>query len=152
MIRCQNPRGRGRMGTVFDLDAFLSECSTAVSEAEPRQAIREVLDRAVATPTDVGDALQPKEGGLTFLHHDDDLTVLHIVWAPGMRLYPHDHRMWAAIGIYQGREDNAFYRRSGPDRRGLTESGGKQLVTGDVVLLGDDTIHAVANPGRGLTG
>ena len=44
-----------------------------------------------------------------------------------MRLYPHDHRMWAAIGIYQGREDNAFYRRPGPEARTLLESGGKTL-------------------------
>ena len=24
---------------------------------------------------------------------------------------PHDHRMWAAIGIYSGREDNIFWRK-----------------------------------------
>ncbi len=44
------------------------------------------------------------------LYRDDDLTVLHVVWAPGMSIYPHDHRMWAVIGIYSGQEDNAFYR------------------------------------------
>jgi predicted metal-dependent enzyme (double-stranded beta helix superfamily) len=69
-----------------------------------------------------------------------------------MTIYPHDHRMWAAIGIYAGQEDNSFYRRSGPDRRELTESGGKQLVTGEVVMLGDDTIHGVTNPRDRLTG
>ena len=31
---------------------------------------------------------------------------------------------------------------------GLTSSGGKQLETGDVAALGDDTIHAVFNPNR----
>ena len=137
---------------MFDLDGFLRDCVEANRESEPRRAIREVLDRAVSEPTSVGDVLQPSEGGISFLHHSDDLTVLHIVWAPGMRLYPHDHRMWAAIGIYAGREDNEFFRRSGPEQRGLTESGGKQLTTGDTVLLGDDTIHAVSNPGTGLTG
>ena len=29
-----------------------------------------------------------------------------------MALNPHDHRMWAVIGMYGGQEDNAFYRRS----------------------------------------
>jgi predicted metal-dependent enzyme (double-stranded beta helix superfamily) len=66
-----------------------------------------------------------------------------------MRLYPHDHRMWAAIAIYAGQEDNEFYRRDG---RGLTESGGRSLAEGDVLVLGDDVVHAVANPRARLTG
>ena len=30
----------------------------------------------------------------------------------GMALNPHEHRMWAVIGMYGGQEDNAFYRRA----------------------------------------
>jgi predicted metal-dependent enzyme (double-stranded beta helix superfamily) len=61
-----------------------------------------------------------------------------------MYLPPHDHRMWAAIGVYGGEEQNVFYRRDAD--AGLTQSGGKQLEARDVVLLGDATIHSVANP------
>ena len=68
-----------------------------------------------------------------------------------MRLFPHDHRMWAAIAIYAGQEDNAFYRRDAESRRTLVESGGKEIVTGDVLLLGDDAIHSVANSRDRLT-
>ncbi len=57
--------------------------------------------------------------------------------------------MWAAIGIYGGQEDNAFYRRT-PE--GVVASGGKELHEGDVALLGDDTIHSVRNPRRSHTG
>jgi predicted metal-dependent enzyme (double-stranded beta helix superfamily) len=137
---------------MFELDDFIDQCVTARADAEPRRAIREVLAEAMTAPTAVAKALRPTEAGFTPLHLADDLTVLHVVWAPGMDIYPHDHRMWAAIGIYAGREDNAFFRRSGPDQRLLTESGGRRLGAGDTVLLGDDTIHAVANPGPGLTG
>jgi predicted metal-dependent enzyme (double-stranded beta helix superfamily) len=77
------------------------------------------------------------------LHHAPDLTILNVIWAPGMYLRPHDHRMWAAIGVYGGQEDNTFYRRDA--EAGLTESGGKQLEPRDVLLLGDATIHSVAN-------
>lgn len=137
---------------MFDLDDFLVRCQEASAETEPRRAVREVLARALDDPDEVADVLAPKEAGFTLLHHADDLTVLHVVWAPKMNLYPHDHRMWAAIGIYTGEEDNSFYRRSGPGERTLTESGGKQLTVGDTVVLGDDTIHAVTNPCAGLTG
>jgi predicted metal-dependent enzyme (double-stranded beta helix superfamily) len=134
---------------MFDLDEFLASCSAARAETEPRRAIKEVLADAVSRPGEVADALQPAAGGFTVLSGGPDLTVLHVVWAPHMNIYPHDHRMWAAIAIYAGQEDNAFYRRSGTT---LTESGGKQLTTGDVVVLGDDTVHGVTNPKDHLTG
>jgi predicted metal-dependent enzyme (double-stranded beta helix superfamily) len=104
------------------------------------------------TMTDAGsvaDVMRPAEGGIALLHHEPDLTVIHVVWAPGMRLFPHDHRMWAAIGIYTGREDNTFYRR---DHGALAESGAKALEMGDVLVLGDDAVHAVANSRDRLAG
>jgi predicted metal-dependent enzyme (double-stranded beta helix superfamily) len=135
---------------MFDIDQFVVDCRGALAEGETRRAVREVLERAVAEPAAVADALAPTEGGFTLLYHAPDLTVLHVVWAPGMRIFPHDHRMWAAIGIYGGQEDNEFFRRAGPERT-LTASGGKELAMGDVALLGDDTIHAVSNPLAQLT-
>ena len=137
---------------MFDIDEFLDRCHVARAETEPRRAMGEVMARALDHPGEVAAALRPTEGGITILHNAADLTVLHIVWAPRMRLYPHDHRMWATIGIYTGLEDNSFYRRSGPRRRTLTGSGGKTLGVGEVLALGDDTIHAVANPEAKLTG
>ena len=137
------------MASVFDVDQLVADCRGALAETEPRRAIREVLERTVGVPGEVADVLRPQRAGLALLHHADDLTVLHVVWAPKMQLYPHDHRMWAAIAMYTGQEDNAFYRRSGTT---LVESGGKELRTGDVVLLGDDTVHAVSNPLARLTG
>ena len=137
--------------SAFDLDELLADCRASLDETDPRSAVREVVQRAMTRPGAVGDALQPQTGGFTLLHHSPDLTVLHVVWAPGMRIYPHDHRMWATIGIYAGREDNAFYRRATDDRGTLVESGGKQLEVGDVVTLGDDVIHSVANNSGVLT-
>jgi len=137
---------------MFDLDDFISRCQEARAETEPRRAIRDVLARAMAAPEEVADAMKPSAAGFDLLHHTDELTVLHVVWAPKMTIYPHDHRMWAAIGIYAGQEDNAFYRRAGSGRPTLTPSGGKHLTTGDTVVLGDDTIHGVTNPRDRLTG
>src|SRR5262245_3532197 len=136
----------------FDLEEFLASCREAAKETEPRRAIREVLQRALADPAAVAETMRPERGGLALLHQSDDVTVLHVVWAPGMRIYPHDHHIWATIGIYAGQEDNTFYRRAEAERSTLVESGGKQLRTSDVVTLGDDTIHAVTNPTNVLTG
>ena len=45
------------------------------------------------------------------LCHSSDLTILNVIWAPHMTIMPHNHQMWAVIGIYTGREDNIFWRR-----------------------------------------
>ena len=44
---------------MFDLDTFIADCLTANQEAQPRLAIKEVLDRAVSMPAEVAAALPP---------------------------------------------------------------------------------------------
>src|SRR5205814_895270 len=90
----------------------------------------------------------PVQGELVSLHNSDRLTVLKILWTPGMTLYPHDHRMWATIGIYGGREDNAFFKREG-DR--IASAGERSIEDGDTILLGADVIHSVHNPRQVFT-
>lgn len=134
---------------MFDVDQFIEDCRGAIGEAEPRLAVRDVLDRALAAPAEIAARLPAERAAIVPLHRADDLSVLHVVWAPGMRFRPHNHRMWAAIGIYGGQEDNTFYRR---ENGRITFAGGRELQGGDVALLGDDAIHAVSNPRSTFTG
>ncbi len=128
---------------MFETDTFVGACVEAAAESEPRLAIKEVLSEAMADTRSVLRALPPKRAEIVRLHASSELTILKVVWAPGMSFGPHDHRMWAAIGTYSGGEDNSFFRRDGDT---LATSGGKSLRAGDVVLLGADAIHAVTNP------
>src|SRR5262249_1193908 len=116
---------------------------SATREHTPSLAVRDVLDELIVSGR-LDDALPAvTEGGITTLHNAPDLTVLRVAWTPGMRLNPHSHNMWAVIGLYGGIEDSAFYRRD--PATGLTPSGGKEVPAGEVLVLGDDVIHAVAN-------
>ena len=133
----------------FDTEQFVADCRGVLTEEHPQLAVRDLLKKSLDRPTDIADAFGAKEGGLNLVHVSPELTVLHVTWAPGMRLYPHNHNMWAVIGIYGGREDNEFFRRDG---QGLVGSGGKSLDERDVIVLGDDVIHAVSNPLERLTG
>lgn len=134
---------------MWDLDTFIDECLTATRDPDPRRAAREVLLKAVAEPGPVADALGGGEAGLNVLYNTPELTVLNVIWAPGMDLPPHDHRMWAAIGIYGGAEDNTLYKR-GAER--IQPSGARELRERDVLGLGADAIHSVRNPARRYTG
>ena len=135
----------------FSIDAFIADCTDALAETHPATAVRELLERALRKPQEVAAAFDPPtRAELVPLYASPELTVLKIIWAPGMKLAPHDHRMWAAIGIYGGKEDNRFYRRS-PE--GLVPSGERSLADRDTVVLGTETIHAVTNPdARAFTG
>ena len=49
-----------------------------------------------------------------------------------MTVIPHDHRMWAVIGVYTGREDNIFWRRLAAAEGGRIEAAAaKSLCEGD---------------------
>lgn len=133
---------------MFDVDELIAACQGAVREAQPQLAVREVLERTMRDPVTVLRRLPAERAGSVALHASDELTVLHVVWAPGMRIQPHNHLMWAAIGLYTGQEDNSFYRRS--DGR-LLAAGGQEVRVGEVLLLGHDVVHAVTNPLRQYT-
>jgi predicted metal-dependent enzyme (double-stranded beta helix superfamily) len=128
------------------VEEIVTRCRDAIGEHTPPLAVRDVLTELVAAPTALEAAIGPvTEGGIRALHRSDDLTVLHIAWTPGMRLNPHEHAMFAVVGLYGGQEDNAFYRRS---PTGIEASGGRSLEPGHVLVMGDDAIHAVENPKR----
>jgi len=135
----------------FDTNAFVEECMRASqSTAEAQAAVREVLARALSDPSAVVAGVgEPQKGGLQALHRSPSLTILNIVWAPLMQLLPHDHNMWALIGIYTGREDNIFWERRDAS---VAATHASAIGRGDVIALPSDVIHSVANPIGKLTG
>jgi predicted metal-dependent enzyme (double-stranded beta helix superfamily) len=139
---------------LFNLDQFKADCSAVVGETAAVQAIREIVARAVAEPGAVLKAIAaPHRAEVQTLHRSADLTILNVVWGPRMTVMPHNHEMWAVIGIYSGREDNILWRRlPGEARNRIEAAGAKALSERDAFLLGHDIIHSVTNPIGRLTG
>lgn len=136
----------------FDKDTFVSECLTAVRTGDSvQQTVKQLVDRAVSDPAAIEQEVRPHTESpmMTIWHRSEELTALHIVWPPEVDLFAHDHNMWAVIGIYGGREDNSFYRRLEDGR--IEPHTGRTLLEKDVVSLGPDVVHSVANPTRQWT-
>jgi predicted metal-dependent enzyme (double-stranded beta helix superfamily) len=113
--------------------------------------VRELLGRTVAEPGQVMAGIgEPQRAGLTALHRSADLTILNVVWGPGMTIMPHNHRMWAVIGVYTGGEDNIFWRRLPTGK--VEAAGAQSLRARDCAVLGKDIVHSVTNPLPKLTG
>ena len=138
---------------MFNLDQFVADCRSALAADKSHRSVREVVARAVSNPSDVLNGLgEPKRSEVQKLYHSSDLTILNVIWAPRMTIMPHNHQMWAVIGVYTGREDNIFWRRI-PGGDGKVEAAGaRALCEKDAEPLGRNIIHSVTNPISRLTG
>ena len=138
---------------MFDLDQFIADCRAALAADKSHKHVREVVARAVSGPSSVLRGLgEPKRAGIHKLYQSNDLTILNVVWAPMMTILPHNHSMWAIIGIYSGREDNIFWRRIPGSGGRVQAAGAKALCERDVEPLGHNIIHSVTNPIPRFTG
>lgn len=135
---------------MFDPNQLTEDCRAALAEHDPHAAVTAIVERAVSTPAEVIHALgEPQRAGIQTICRAPDLTIINVTWGPGMVLHPHNHNMWAVIGVYGGREDNTFFRRS--ESEGLTRHGVKVLEEKQTIALGESIIHSVTNPLDRLT-
>ncbi len=143
-------RGRGLLvgdpSRTFELDRFISRCKDAVVKPRPAEAVLALMREAMSDVAGVREALQSILGDSLSnapLFRSSELLILNTVLVPGVVTPPHDHATWAVIGVYGGREDNTFYRKS---TTGPEEIARKELRGGGSILLDPGVIHAVANP------
>ncbi len=133
---------------MFNLDDFIESCKSAVTNNGTHLEIKEIVKKAVSDPGSLMKAVgEPVKAGASPIFSSSNLTIVNVVWAPWVTIYPHNHNIWAIIGIYSGREDNIFWRRIDEDKQGRIEAAGaRSLCLGDVTPLGADIIHSVNNP------
>ena len=126
------------------VEAFLAAAREALAGAAPEPAMRALLEATVA-------ALQARPG--PWIAHDGDelllasspeMTVYHIALSPRIHYPPHEHRMPAMIGLYQGMETSFSYRRDGA---ALVQTGRHDHTAPCVADLPADVIHSVVNLG-----
>jgi predicted metal-dependent enzyme (double-stranded beta helix superfamily) len=122
--------------TVDDLIHDLKE----VQKAGELGLIQEAVRRAVAEKPL---AEEPEKAKV--LHDELGLFLAHVAVRAGLQSSPHDHRTWAVIGVYHGQEDNTFYHKVHSGET-IEPAGGRSLRDRDVLTLGPQGIHSIANP------
>jgi predicted metal-dependent enzyme (double-stranded beta helix superfamily) len=133
--------------SVFQPEDLVARCRASLAESDPALAVRETVAEVVSQPAALLAALGPGPGANTWFQ-SPDLTVQTFAWPGGLITPPHEHRMWAVIGICQGQEDNTWWHHL---PGGVEQVGGQELKVGEVIVLGPDAIHAVANPCHSIT-
>jgi predicted metal-dependent enzyme (double-stranded beta helix superfamily) len=147
----RHDKGETRM---FDKDQFIADCQAALGGDQIARHVRDLMARAVSDPAAVIKAVgEPGTTGITPLYRSAELTIINVPWQPKMVIMPHNHAMWAVIGVYTGREDNILWRRLPEDADGRVEAAGaKSLAAREAIALGPDVIHSVVNPLARVTG
>ena len=131
--------------------ASLGCAKKAVGAADAQKNMRELVAQWIfrSRASDRGTFRSPSMPDSRSYTAPPNLTILNFSWAPWMCFKPHNHCMWSVVGIFSGREDNVFWRRSA---NGIEAAAAKSLgVRGVASLLGTDIIHSVVNPIGKLT-
>ena len=127
------------LSSTFDLQHFIADCRAAAGDV---RRVAELVRAAIAQPAAVLAAVAAAQGERV-LYQAIDLTVLNVRIPPGYRTPPHDHTLWAVVGIYDGQEDNTFYGLEDGRLRAIEQH---EVRAPGVLTLDGGTIHAIANP------
>jgi len=128
---------------MYTLEDLVKELKEGLGKSD-FNAVQEAARHAVAERP-----LAAEPGKTQILHDEPGLTIVHVAVNPNFASPPHDHRTWAVIGVYDGQEDNTFYRLV-DNTRAIEQAGGRSLGERDVLMIGERGIHKIANP-RGET-
>ncbi len=125
----------------FDLDALVVKLRAAAAGPDPRAGVKALIEQAVSDPERFRAATPDFAEDEIILFEDDSVSIWLCRFQPGQAVPPHDHRMSAIIGLYDGIESNVFFEND-PDSL-IRESGEVRLAAGDVLQIGPSAIHAV---------
>ncbi len=149
--------------TTYPLKDFIRESELFVrkysTESEMMLHIKPLLEKLLASKSVPSEALKPRTDrfAMNLLHMPEDksFSIIGGVWQPQQTTPIHDHLTWALIGVYNGQEREAIYRRlddgTDPRHAKLEKVSERTNTPGHVTVLGSAGIHKVDNPSHETT-
>ena len=142
----------------YTLQKFINDVDSVVrgysSESEVLLHLKPALEKLVGSPGSVPPkAFTPRKDrfamNLLQMPHDEAYSIIGGVWHPGQTTPIHDHLTWALIGVYEGEEREALFRRtddgSNPKLAKIQQVSERVNKKGHVTVLGHSGIHRVDN-------
>ncbi len=142
----------------YTLQESIQDVDSAVrgysSESEILLHLKPVLEKLVGSAASVpANAFTPRKDrfamNLLQMPDDEGYSIIGGVWHPGQTTPIHDHLTWALIGVYEGEEREALFRRtddgSNPKLAKIQQVSERVHKKGHVTVLGHTGIHRVDN-------
>ena len=125
----------------FSLTGFVRSARSAAADARPVAAVNTLMSQTFTDPQAIAKAVGSFIAADECLYEDDEVSVYTVRFAPHELVPPHNHRMPAFLGVYEGTEVNLLYRQVESGRLKLAKR--RVLNPGDTMAMGGDGIHAV---------
>jgi predicted metal-dependent enzyme (double-stranded beta helix superfamily) len=133
-----------------DVDACVRNYS---NESEVLKRVKPLLEKLIQSGSVPPQAFTPRKDrfamNLIHMPKDELFSIIGGVWHPGQTTPIHDHLTWALIGVYDGEEREALFRRtddgSNPKIAKIEKVSEKINTKGHVTVLGHRGIHRVDN-------
>ena len=142
----------------YTLQNFIQDVDRIVrgypSESEILLHLKPALEKLLGSPGSIpAKAFTPREDrfamNLIQMPEDEAYSIIGGVWHPGQTTPIHDHLTWALIGVYEGEEREALFRRtddgSNPKMAKIQQVSERVNKKGHVTVLGHSGIHRVDN-------
>src|SRR5438128_3268888 len=142
----------------YALLEFIKDVDVAVkgysSESEILLHLKPVLERLVSSAASIpAKAVTPRKDrfamNLLQMPEDEAYSIIGGIWNPGQTTAIQDHLTWALIGVYEGEEREALFRRtddgSNPKLAKIQQVSERVHKKGHVTVLGHTGIHRVDN-------
>jgi predicted metal-dependent enzyme (double-stranded beta helix superfamily) len=99
------------------------------------------MSQTFADPQAIAKAVDSIIAAFECLYEDDEVSVYTVRFAPHELVPPHNHRIHAFLGVYEGTEVNLLYRQVESGQLKLAKT--RVLNPGDTMAIGGGGIHAV---------
>jgi predicted metal-dependent enzyme (double-stranded beta helix superfamily) len=128
------------------IQELVEGCRDAATTHDPVYGVMDVLGAFLHQPHLEVQLGRADRSTYEVLYRGRDLLVLHGVVPPTPRpVDPHDHRMWAVIGVYHGQEDDQLFART--DDATLQPTERFSIRAGEIRPLDASTIHSIQAAG-----
>ena len=125
----------------FSMTEFVQSARSAAADTRPVSAVKTLMSLTFADPQGIAKAVGSLIPADECLYEDDEVSVYWVRFAPHELVPPHNHRMPAFLGVYEGSEVNLLYRQVESGQLELAKR--RILSPGDTMSMGGDGIHAV---------
>ena len=95
----------------FSLTGFVRSARSAAADARPVAAVKTLMSQVFADPKAIARAAGSLTGPDECLYEDDGVSIYSGRFAPHELVPPHNHRIHAFLGVYEGTEVNLLYKQ-----------------------------------------
>ena len=123
------------------IDNLIADLKSAAQTEDAEAKVKALLAHFVRHPEQAKAAMPDYAEDDVILFEDDSISIWFCRFQPGAVVPPHDHKMSATIGVYQGTERNDLYDRD--DQNLPVFHSSTSIPAAEVVQIQRDAIHGV---------